>query len=110
MDFGNVLVSKSVSKEIILKNSSEVAADFRIERRDNGEYEDQFFTFEPIKTTLPPKASFSLKITYSPSFVDCKTINNFSLVCENGNKVPLSLKGYSRRFNVAFNSSSINFG
>lgn len=45
-----------------------------------------------------------------PVFVDYKTINNFTLVCENGNQVPISLRGLSKRFNVYFSTSSINFG
>jgi hypothetical protein len=54
--------------------------------------------------------SFSVKINYSPNFVDLKTINNFNLVCDNGNQLTLNLKGNSKRFNVYFNTSSINFG
>jgi hypothetical protein len=54
--------------------------------------------------------SFSVKINYSPNFVDLKTINNFNLICDHGNQIPLSLKGNSKRFNVYFNTNSINFG
>jgi hypothetical protein len=54
--------------------------------------------------------SYAVKINYQPKFVDATTINNFKMVCESGNKIDLSLKGHSNRFNVAFNSSSINFG
>lgn len=32
LDFGNVLVTKSVSKELVLKNSSEVPAEFYIQK------------------------------------------------------------------------------
>ena len=51
-----------------------------------------------------------MKITFAPGFVDTRIIANFKVVCTSGNTLPLSLKGYSRRFNVAFNSNSINFG
>ena len=54
--------------------------------------------------------SFALKVNFTPSFPDTKIIANFRVVCASGNQLPLSLKGYSKRFNVSFNTSSINFG
>ena len=54
--------------------------------------------------------SFSVKVNYTPNFVDVKTINNFTLLCDNGNKLPLNLKGNAKRFKVSFNTTSINFG
>lgn len=54
--------------------------------------------------------SYSVKVNYTPSFVDCRTINNFTLVCNNGNQLPINLRGNSKRFNVYFNTSSLNFG
>lgn len=46
LDFGNVLVTKSISKELILKNSSEVPADFYIQKSaSDAEFNDQFITF-----------------------------------------------------------------
>lgn len=32
------------------------------------------------------------------------------MICESGNTVDINLKGHSNRFNVAFNTASINFG
>ena len=54
--------------------------------------------------------SFAVKISFSPTFVDTKVTANFKIVCESGNVIPLSLKAFSRRFNVGFNTDSINFG
>lgn len=51
-----------------------------------------------------------MKVSFSPAFADTKTTANFNLICESGNEVPISLKGHSRRFNVAFSTNSINFG
>jgi hypothetical protein len=38
LDFGNVLVTKPQTREFILKNNSEVAADFSIARTTEGEF------------------------------------------------------------------------
>ena len=54
--------------------------------------------------------SFAMRITFVPGFVDSRIIANFKIVCTSGNTIPISLKGYSRRFNVSFNANSINFG
>jgi len=54
--------------------------------------------------------SYSVKILYQPKFVDCQTISTAKVSCQSGNQLNLSLKGHSRRFNVAFNTQSINFG
>ena len=54
--------------------------------------------------------AFAVKVNYTPNFVDCRTINNFTLVCTNGNQLPINLRGNAKRFNVYFNTSSINFG
>ena len=41
-----MLVTKSISKELILKNSSEVPADFYIQKSaSDAEFNDQFITF-----------------------------------------------------------------
>jgi hypothetical protein len=88
-----------------------VPAEFYIQKSAlDIEYNDQFFAFEPERNTIPPKMSFSVKVNYSPSFVDCKTINNFTLVCDSGNQLALNLKGKAKRFNVYFSTNSINFG
>jgi hypothetical protein len=54
--------------------------------------------------------SFAVKVNYTPNFVDVRTLNNFNLLCESGNQIPLNLKGHSKRFKVSFNTNSINFG
>jgi hypothetical protein len=73
-------------------------------------YNDNFYIFNPDRGLVPPKMSYAVKVNYQPKFVDTTTINNFNMVCESGNKIDLSLKGQSIRFNVSFNASSINFG
>jgi hypothetical protein len=88
-----------------------VPAEFTIARKDgDGEFNDQFFSFQPDKGAVPPKMSFAVKVNYNPGFVDCRTLNNFNLQCESGNQISLNLKGHSKRFNVSFNTNSINFG
>ena len=54
--------------------------------------------------------SYAVKVFYQPKFVDCQTISTAKINCQSGNQINLSLKGYSKRFNVTFNTQSINFG
>lgn len=54
--------------------------------------------------------SYAVKVYYQPKFVDCQTISTAKVNCQSGNQLNLSLKGHSRRFNVAFSTQSINFG
>lgn len=54
--------------------------------------------------------SLAVRVSYLPRFTDWRSIGNFNVQCESGNQLPLSLKGASRRFNVYFSASSINFG
>jgi hypothetical protein len=53
--------------------------------------------------------SFAVKVNFTPQFVDAKTISNPMLITNSGNETKLSLKGYSSRFKVSFNTNSINF-
>lgn len=111
INFGQVLVTKTVSRELIIKNSSEVPAEFQVvSRGGEGEFDQQFFGFVPSHGTIPAKMSFSVKTTFSPGFADTKTTASFRVVCASGNEQDLSLRGHSRRFRVAFNATSLNFG
>jgi hypothetical protein len=110
LDFGTVLVTRPQTRELVLKNSSEVAAEFSICRSGEGEFEDQFFRFEPERSVIPAKMSLAVKVSYLPGFADWRSISNFSVQCESGNQLPLSLRGSSRRFNAYFSSNSLNFG
>jgi hypothetical protein len=51
-----------------------------------------------------------VRVGFVPSFADTVINANFRIVCESGNSVPLRLKGTVRRFNVAFSTTSLNFG
>ena len=106
-----MLVTKSVSRELLIKNNSEVTAEFHVEScGGDGEFDQQFFSFTPDRGSIPAKMTYAIKINFVPSFADTKIIANFKIVCASGNQVSLSLKGYSKRFNVTFNTNSINFG
>lgn len=104
-------MTKTVTRELILKNNSEVPAEFHIDRRaDDGDFDEQFFGFSPDRGSIPSKMSFSVKVNYSPGFADTKTTANFKIKCDSGNEIGLSLRGHSHRFRVNFNTNSINFG
>ena len=82
IDFGAVLVTKNVTRDLIIKNNSEVPASFQIvSKTAQGEFDQQFFGFTPDRGTIPAKMSFSVKTTFAPGFADTKTTANFKILC-----------------------------
>jgi hypothetical protein len=82
VDFGDVLVTKQVSKEIILKNNSEVPAQFNLQNvLSSEEFNDNFYSFNPERGVVPAKMSYAVKVLYQPKFVDSHTLSLARLMC-----------------------------
>lgn len=102
-------MTKPTTKEVVLKNSSEVPANFQIVDQ-NSEFPDNFYAIQPNEGTIPPKMNFSVKFVYNPQFCDHDDISKFKMICESGNQIDLKCKGRSKRFSVTLSTQSLNFG
>lgn len=67
-DFESLLVGKTISKDVVLKNNSLVPAEFNVEKvNDDGK--DLAFSIDNYHGIVPPNASFKITVKYVPSVV-----------------------------------------
>lgn len=67
-DFETLLVGKTTTKEVMIKNQSLVPAIFTVERiNDDGK--DSAFSIDYYEGTIPPNNSFKITVKYVPSIV-----------------------------------------
>jgi cilia- and flagella-associated protein 65 len=67
-DFETLLVGKVAQKDVILKNSSLVPANFTVEKiNDDGK--DTAFSIDSYSGIVPPNASFKITVKYVPTVV-----------------------------------------
>ena len=67
-DFETLLVGKTVSKDVILKNNSLVPAQFHVEKvNDDGK--DLSFSIDNYEGIVPPGSSFKITVKYLPTVV-----------------------------------------
>ena len=52
---------------------------------------------------IPPKATFLVKVTYTPTIVDLASCSHFNVVCTGGNVVDFECKGIASGVDVTFN-------
>jgi len=97
-------------KEVILKNVSEVPAKFRVERIKDDGFEDTSFMVDELSGEIPSKASFLLKISYSPMIWDLSSCTHFKVICEGGNNITVQCTGQSKGIDIKASSTFVNFG
>ena len=95
VDFGTMLHGKHAIKEVVLKNVSEVPAKFRVEKVKDDTFEDTSFSINELAGEIPSKASFLLKISYSPMIWDLSSCTHFKIICEGGNEIIMQCSGLS---------------
>jgi len=110
MDFEYLLLGKKATKDLIIKNISQVPAKFEIRKLEEDSFKDNAFSFDIKSGEIPPQASFLVKVKYEPSIVYLDSIVHFEVVCQGGNTIPLDCRGCAMGFDVQLNTSSINFG
>lgn len=64
LNFESLLIGKSVTKELTIKNSSEVTASFTIQKVIDDEFKDNAFILDFNNGTIPSKSTFLIKVTY----------------------------------------------
>lgn len=66
LNFESLLIGKSITKELTIKNSSEVTAGFTIEKMIDDEFKDNAFILDYTAGVIPQKSTFLIKVTYHP--------------------------------------------
>ncbi len=110
-DFGNVLIGKKRSLDLIITNPEKVHARFKIiSKSENvfGNY-SKYFTLSETEGLVPPNSAFLVKITYHALFADLFSCENFELIVQGGNKERLSCLGNSLAIKGGVNSKTIDF-
>lgn len=109
LDFEQLTVGKTLTKEIMLRNYSQVKARFEIEQiNDDGK--DNSFILSLTSDTINPGASKKITVTYSPAIVGQFTCTQYSINVTGGNTLKLSCQGCANGIDVSLSSKSIHFG
>lgn len=102
IDFGELLVGMTTTKEIILSNQNLVSADFQIERIDINKTEDyrtsdeglyNSFSLDITKGTIHSNSAFRILVTYVPSIVNMFSSSHYKVTIKGGNEAFFSCVG-----------------
>lgn len=110
VDFEELLVGKIASKELILRNASEVPTNFIIERVQSEENKDPAFSLDSYEGIIPPKAAFSIEVKYVPTLVGTFSCSQYKISVRGGNTLDLTCQGIAKGFDVSLSSKTIHFG
>jgi len=111
-DFGNVLIGKKSTLDLVITNPEKVSARFKIIRKGDTNYGNNinYFSLSDSEGLVPPSSAFLVKITYHALFVNHFSCENFDLVVQGGNKESFSCLGNSLALNTSVNNKTIDFG
>jgi hypothetical protein len=114
-NFGQLLVASSDSKDLIIKNQSQVFTTFHITEAQerlptHSDFRDSAFSFDHLSGTIPPNASYLVKVKFTPTIVGMFSARNYVLTTESGNSQQFGCIGYSLGVDVFFSSKVCNFG
>lgn len=108
-DFETLLVGKTASKDVILKNNSLVPAHFTVEKiSDDGK--DVSFSIDCYSGVVPPGASFKITVKYVPSVVGLTSCTQYRVKTVGGNDLQFLCIGNAEGFNVSLSVKSMHFG
>ena len=110
LDFQTLLVTKQLTKELIIKNQSQVEANFKINQVLDDDFKDFCFSLDVKEGRVPPKSSFLVKITFRPTVVSLISVAHFNIECPGGNLLTFECTGIAVGYEVQLSSMSINFG
>ena len=110
LDFEQLLVGCRKTKEVLIKNNSDVYARFSVNKVQDDEFTDHSFSIDYQTGEIPPKSTFLIKATFSPRITEMVSVTHFQIVCAGGNTMTLECLGTGMTFNVFLSSISLNFG
>jgi hypothetical protein len=109
IDFETLLVGKISSKEILLKNSSLVPAEFSVEKiSDDGK--DIAFSIDYYHGIVPPNSTFKITVKYIPSIVDVISCAQYKILIVGGNELRFACVGHAVGFKTSLSVKSVHFG
>lgn len=108
-DFETLLVGKVAEKDVILKNSSLVPANFQVEKvNDDGK--DLAFSIDNYSGSVPPGSSFKITVKFTPTIVGLTSCTQYRIKTVGGNDLHFSVIGHADCFTVRLSAVSVQFG
>ncbi|KAM3137891.1 hypothetical protein pb186bvf_009972 [Paramecium bursaria] len=109
LNFESLLIGKSLTKELTIKNSSEVTASFVLQKVIDDEFKENAFNLDFNQGVIPPKSTFLIKVTYTPQILHVSVIR-YKILCQGGNELIFECIGNASQHLVYLSEKSINFG
>ncbi|EGR30774.1 hypothetical protein IMG5_123900 [Ichthyophthirius multifiliis] len=110
VNFGKLLIGKSLIKQISIKNISQVQTEFTIQKKNTDENIHQAFFLDAKEGQIPGNSIFLLNINFKPQLQDLVYIQHWEILFPGGNPVEFSVIGEGEGFDVFFDVKSVNFG
>jgi hypothetical protein len=111
VDFGAVLVGRSVERSLALQNATPAAAAFTLRRADEAPgAHDGVFTAAPSSGRLPGWGSAPLRVEYTPSAPGVFSTEAFRVATPGGAPSTLTLRGTALGPTVTASASALSFG
>lgn len=110
LNFEQLLIGRKLTKEITIKNQSEVTAVFNIEKIIDDEFKDNAFVLDFTSGSIPSKSTFLIKVTYQPQIYGVVSVIRYKVNCSGGNDLFFECSGTASPFKVYLSEMSINFG
>ncbi|KAJ9469647.1 hypothetical protein DIPPA_02160 [Diplonema papillatum] len=107
-DFGEVYLGVTAEKKLILKNPSQVRANWVIEKPDRTPGDP--FSFSPLSGVIQPDGSACVKVTYAPLSCGLYTLNDYTVRTVGGADVKLNCCGTGVGPDLSISTRSIHFG
>lgn len=110
LDFGNVLIGKTIENEIILSNPEKVPANFIIKKKQliEGKTVEEFFLSD-LSGIVPPNSQFLIKIKFNSIYTNHFSYETFEVIVKGGNIICFSCIANSLGIRTNINEKFINF-
>lgn len=110
LDFGNVLIGKTVENEIVIANPEKVPANFLIKRKRliDAKTAEEFYLSE-LTGTIPSNSQFLLKVKINSNFANHFAYETFEIFTNGGNIIRFSCIANSLGIRTNINEKFVNF-
>ena len=109
LNFNNVLLGEIDIQDLEIRNISEVATFFTIEKLQDGEFNDKSIFIKDNEGYLPAGHSFIVKVKYKPLIPDFISYCRFKITSVGGNTEFLEIFGCSKKMSGRINKKKIIF-
>jgi len=110
LDFGNVLIGKTLENEIVIANPEKVSANFFNKRKKltDAKTVEEFFVSD-IYGMIPPNSQFLLKVKSNSSFANHIAYETFEIFVKGGNIIRFSCIANSLGIRTNISEKFVNF-